>query len=58
MYTHKINEGWICPKCGRIYAPSITMCLPCYNEQLDEIKKNQNLNSIKNFIESLKNMKT
>ena len=21
--------GWVCPKCGRVYAPSIPMCFTC-----------------------------
>lgn len=21
--------GWVCPKCGRVYSPSTTMCLYC-----------------------------
>lgn len=24
-----LNYGWICPKCGRVYAPSQEMCLYC-----------------------------
>ena len=24
-----VNYGWICPKCGRVYAPTQTMCLYC-----------------------------
>jgi len=23
------NKGWTCPKCSRVWAPSITECLPC-----------------------------
>lgn len=28
-----IVYGWVCPKCGRVYAPSISMC--CYCNNLD-----------------------
>ena len=24
--------GWICPKCGRVYAPTQVMCLYCNGE--------------------------
>lgn len=24
-----MNEGWICPKCGRVYAPSVSVCEEC-----------------------------
>lgn len=23
------NEGWVCPKCGRVYAPFVMSCQPC-----------------------------
>ena len=23
------RQGWICPKCGRVYSPSTEMCLYC-----------------------------
>ena len=24
-----MNYGWVCPKCGRVYAPNQAMCLYC-----------------------------
>ena len=24
-----MNTGWICPKCQRVYAPSVTECVAC-----------------------------
>ena len=24
-----MNQGWECPKCGKVYAPSIIQCLTC-----------------------------
>ena len=24
-----LNYGWVCPKCGRVYAPNQEMCLYC-----------------------------
>lgn len=26
------QQGWICPKCGRVYSPYTQMCLYCNNE--------------------------
>lgn len=26
------NNGWICPKCGRVYAPYIPECQYCNKE--------------------------
>lgn len=23
------NKGWVCPKCGRVYAPFMPDCPPC-----------------------------
>lgn len=29
-YTHSfLKEGWVCPKCGRVYAPFVTQCDYC-----------------------------
>ena len=30
-----VNYGWICPKCGRVYAPTQMMCLYCGGKQTD-----------------------
>ena len=27
-----INYGWVCPKCGRVFAPNQEMCLYCGGE--------------------------
>ncbi len=27
-----MNNGWICPKCGRVYAPYIAECQHCNKE--------------------------
>lgn len=29
------NTGWICPKCGRVYAPFILECAKCNNTTLE-----------------------
>ena len=29
-----LNYGWICPKCGRVYAPSQEMCLYCKGDNI------------------------
>ena len=28
-----MNTGWICPKCEKVFAPTVVECAPC-NEQL------------------------
>lgn len=28
-----MKEGWLCPKCGRVYAPFVAEC-PCFREQV------------------------
>ena len=27
-------KGWVCPKCGRVYAPSIPMCWYCGSQEV------------------------
>lgn len=27
-------QGWICPKCGRVYGPHVSMCNFCINKDL------------------------
>lgn len=35
-----LNYGWVCPKCGRVYAPNQEMCLYCGpNEKTPTINK-------------------
>lgn len=31
MYEYEIpaQQGWVCPKCGRVYSPTTIMCLVC-----------------------------
>lgn len=28
-YSQPIAQGWECPKCGRVYSPSMVMCSYC-----------------------------
>lgn len=30
-------KGWICPKCGRVYAPSTPMCSYCGKEEIRNV---------------------
>lgn len=34
-----LNYGWVCPKCGRVYAPSQEMCLYCGGTQDEKISR-------------------
>jgi hypothetical protein len=27
------NQGWICPKCGRVWSPITPSCFPCNESQ-------------------------
>jgi hypothetical protein len=33
IHQHRFTQqGWECPKCGRVYSPSTMMCLSCPQE--------------------------
>lgn len=34
--NHDQNIGWICPKCGRVYAPTVKECPNCNPKQAQE----------------------
>ena len=40
-----MKEGWVCPKCGRIYGPMMMTCAYCNNKSTIE---NENFEKIKN----------
>ena len=40
-----ISYGWVCPKCGRVYAPNQEMCLFCGQEE-----KKQSLTNLGDWI--------
>lgn len=29
VITDKERKGWVCPVCGRVYAPSVSECTEC-----------------------------
>lgn len=39
------QQGWICPKCGRVYSPFTQMCLYC---QLNNTRRSSNLGDLSN----------
>lgn len=39
-----VNQGWICPKCGRVWAPSVNECL-CSVPDVQPEKKGDQLPS-------------
>ena len=45
-----IQQGWECPKCGRIYSPTTPMCLHCPQEikQSGIIDTNDLVNRVSN----------
>lgn len=40
-----LNYGWVCPKCGRVYAPNQEMCLYCGPNE-----KTQTINNLGDWI--------
>lgn len=39
--SDKWDYGWVCPKCGRIYAPTHKQCFYCSNDSDDSETKEQ-----------------
>lgn len=38
MYEEMLlQKGWECPKCGRVYSPSTSMCKYCSNESIPSV---------------------
>ena len=34
------NYGWICPKCGAVYAPTVPSCLRCVGKRKESNRNN------------------
>ena len=50
-YDKNINgifgmQGWICPKCGRVYSPFTQMCLYCGKQEINTTTTNIQTNII------------
>lgn len=48
------QQGWICPKCGRVYSPFTQMCLYCKPNNTTTIS---NLDDISNNVTSEKELR-
>ena len=33
------NEGWQCPKCGRVWGPIVVECGPCNKDAQERIRR-------------------
>lgn len=42
-WTYPTNKGWVCPKCGAVYSPSVLICYNC-SPQKANIITTQNTN--------------
>jgi len=47
--NHTAQQGWQCPVCKRIYAPSVVMCFYCGGEDI-KIDVNTAEDSVKKFL--------
>ncbi len=47
IYPHGFTQqGWECPKCGRVYSPTTIMCLGCPQEVKTNITTNTPWNTV------------
>jgi predicted RNA-binding Zn-ribbon protein involved in translation (DUF1610 family) len=42
IVTQPTQKGWVCPKCGRVYAYWVSECRPC-NEKVSEKEAQVNI---------------
>lgn len=40
-----MNEGWLCPRCGKVWGPITFECLDC-NTKVDEISGERKLKAV------------
>ena len=59
IYQHGFTQqGWECPKCGRVYSPTTIMCLGCPQEVKTNVTTICNTVTVPNDISKITNHTT
>lgn len=45
MYEYFGQQGWVCPKCGRVYSPTTSMCFFCSGNNTVTVGTNTPINT-------------
>lgn len=48
-----MKEGWVCPKCGRIYGPMMMTCAYCNNKITIENENREKIKDVDARVEKL-----